>query len=430
MKEILFLLVAVVALLGGRGIYQSFGPGLPEPTEPSDGLQIKVTELLSEVAALRLAAERATNESRALKLRLNAQPSEPPHTPAPLAESSEPSPSNQAVELTRPVRPPSPAPPVALNGPSGRYAYVSMLANCKPNLKYRTYLSGILVFERQLRVLNSVADMVVLVQLAPGMESLPQEDLTRMEARNIKLKYCSGIWDRYLEADRNEIPDAQRAADKAVMYNKIFAWELVEYDLVQYVDADVMPIGDMDAYFARGRTTFINGWMSPLQGGWYLLKPDLKVLQDLVTLVKHRYSSAWDAKQSFDLYNEMPPKDRLSRPCLDDDQGLFYCYFKYSKRFTGKMDYVDHKNTYVKKVDSFQGGEYLGSVRGPKSFEFRFEHFGGRFKPWKVCMDQAMVERLPSIASQHAHHWPPTKLKSFRTYCQTFDEINAKALLQ
>jgi len=246
---------------------------------------------LSEVAALRLAAERATNESRTIKLRLNAQPFEPPRTPAPLAESSEPSPSNQADELTHPVRPPTPAPPVALNGPSGRYAYVSMLANCKPNLKYRTYLSGILVFEHQLRVLNSVADMVVLVQLAPGMESLPQEDLARMEARNIKLTYCSGIWDRYLEADRNEIPDAQRAADKAVMYNKIFAWELVEYDLVQYVDADVMPIGDMDAYFARGRTTFINGWMSPLQGGWYLLKPDLKVLQDLVTLVKHRYSS-------------------------------------------------------------------------------------------------------------------------------------------
>jgi len=40
MKEVLFLLVAVVVLLGGRGIYQSFGPGLPEPTEPSEGLKV------------------------------------------------------------------------------------------------------------------------------------------------------------------------------------------------------------------------------------------------------------------------------------------------------------------------------------------------------------------------------------------------------
>ena len=430
MKEVLVLLVTVVALLGGRGIYQSFGPSLPEPSEPFDGLQSKVTELLTEVAALRLKADRATNESIALKHRLNAQPAEPSHTPEPHHQLPEPLPSIQIVEWSQPPQPPTPVPPVALNGQSGRYAYVSMLANCKPNLKYRTYLSGILVFEHQLRVLGSAADMVVLVQLAPGMDSLPQEDLARLEARSIKLKYCSGVWDRYLEADINHIPDAQRAADKAVMYNKIFAWELVEYELVQYVDADVMPIGDMDAYFARGRTTFINGWMSPLQGGWYLLKPDLKVLQDLVTLVKHRYSSAWDSKQTFDLYNEMPLKDRLARPCLADDQGLFYCYFKYSKKFTGKMDYVDHKNTLVKKVDSFQSGEYLGSARGPNAFEFRFEHFGGRFKPWKVCMDKATIDRLPSIASQHAHHWPPTKLKSFRTYCQTFDEINAKALLQ
>ena len=90
-------------------------------------------------------------------------------------------------------------------------------------------------------------------------------------------------------------------------------------------------------YFERARTTFTTGWLSPLQGGWYLLKPDLGTLKDLLTLVKHRFSSKWNLNRTFDLYNERPVSEP---PCLDDDQGLFYCYFKYSERFNGTMDYV------------------------------------------------------------------------------------------
>jgi hypothetical protein len=332
MKEAFAFLIAVVTLLGGRGIYQSFGPTLVEPPDAS-GLRIKVNELLIEVAALRLAADRAVNSSLASRPGLYAQPTKP--LPLRPLEPLRPRLTDQVAVLS-----PPPSPPGVPAKRVDRFAYVSMMANCGPNFKYRTYLSGILVFEHQLRKWGSTHDLVVLVQLAPGMASLPREDLARFAARGIKLKYVAGVWERYLEAHRDQIPDAERAANKAVMYNKIFAWELVEYDLVQYVDADVMPIGDMDTYFDRNTTTFINGWMSPLQGGWYLLRPSLKVLKDLVALVQHRYSSKWDVKQTFDLYNEMPPKERLSRPCLDDDQGLFYCYFKYAKNFNEQMDYV------------------------------------------------------------------------------------------
>jgi len=211
------------------------------------------------------------------------------------------------------------------------------MANCGANYKYRVYMSGILVFAARTRALGSKVDIIALVSFKPDLTALPAEDLALLAAAGVKLKYVASVWDRYLEQGAEAIPDAPRAAEKSVMYNKIFAWELVEYDLVQYVDADVMPIGDMDTYFDRNTTTFINGWMSPLQGGWYLLRPSLKVLKDLVALVQHRYSSKWDVKQTFDLYNEMPPKERS---CLDDDQGLFYCYFKYAKKFNEQMDYV------------------------------------------------------------------------------------------
>ena len=69
--------------------------------------------------------------------------------------------------------------------------------------------------------------------------------------------------------------------------------------------------------------------MSPLQGGWYLLKPSLETFAELVDLVKHRYSSSWEPNQGWDVRNERPAG---KGPCLDDDQGLFWCYFRYAQR--------------------------------------------------------------------------------------------------
>jgi len=256
----------------------------------------------------------------------------------------------------------------------GKWAYVSLMANCAANLKYRVYMSGILVFAARTRTLGSTADVVVLVSFKPDMQALPQEDLDRMAAAGIKLKYVASVWDRYLEEGAEEIPDASRAAEKSVMYNKIFAWELVEYEAVQYVDADVMPTHNMDIYFSRPRHTFIRGWMSPLQGGWYLLKPDLAVLADLVKLVRHRYSSKWDPARSFDMYKERPPSDPA---CLDDDQGLFWCYFRFSVR-APPMDYIDHKNTRLFGVQTVEKTKVVSTTKG--GFSFLFEHFGGRYK--------------------------------------------------
>ena len=84
-----------------------------------------------------------------------------------------------------------------------------------------------------------------------------------------------------------------------------------------------MPIGDMDAYFHLPRPTFIKGWISPLQGGWYLLRPDKQVFQDLMALVLHRYSNQWSDVKRWDVNGEQP---KSAQKCLDDDQGLFWCF--------------------------------------------------------------------------------------------------------
>eukprot|EP00614_Pseudopedinella_elastica_P017628 CAMPEP_0172651470 /NCGR_PEP_ID=MMETSP1068-20121228/242826_1 /TAXON_ID=35684 /ORGANISM="Pseudopedinella elastica, Strain CCMP716" /LENGTH=342 /DNA_ID=CAMNT_0013465865 /DNA_START=40 /DNA_END=1068 /DNA_ORIENTATION=- len=264
------------------------------------------------------------------------------------------------------------------------------------------------------------------------MSKLPQSDLDLIASKGIKVKYVQSIWDRFMEKDKDQIPDAARAADKSVMYNKIFAWEMTEYDWVQYVDADVMPTGNMDLHFKRQRTTFIRGWMSPLQGAWYLLKPDkatfrdlacfsllafnfcihslLSLLpmswtnlgtpwasflgrqvdvsspgglvpaktnkatfRDLADLVRHRYSSKWDKKQSWDVYGEQPPG---KGPCLDDDQGLFWCYFRYAKR-APSIDYIDHKNSRMNSVQTISKGQVIDNDSSPE-VQFLVRAFRGK----------------------------------------------------
>ena len=302
------------------------------------------------------------------------------------------------------------------------------MANCGPDYRYRVYMSGVLVIAERLKRLASVADFVIIVTLKAGLTELPASDLDLLASRGVKVRYGRSIWDRFFERDRAVIPNPERAAEKSVMYNKLFAWEMTEYDAIQYLDADCMPSGGgggggntMDRYFTQlPRTTFIRGWMSPLQGGWYLLKPSKQTFDDLIELVRHRYSSEWDPVRSFDLHSERPIKDN-QRPCLDDDQGLFWCYFRYSRR-APPMDYVDHKNTRVSSVQTVERGQVVHRYPG-KNFTFRWEHFGGRFKPWRVCSDPQLVRSLPSIASKHASHWPSSKLGNFKLYCEVFRDL-------
>ena len=438
------LLLVTVSILAARGLFfalqrSSAADSIAEVAQ----LRAEVDLLVQDVKDLRRTA--AEKEDLAAAARGSAYHASSIAKPPSAASATDRSPLSSGGESAItpfrspeappvPPAPPKPAPKkpikhvpgplVTLALPPGRFAYVSLMANCDIRFKYRVYLSGILVFAERTRALGSKADIVVLVNFKKdgGLDALPQSDLDLLAAQDIKIKYVDSVWERFLEG--GDIPDAERAAEKSVMYNKIFAWEMTEYEMVQYVDADVMPNSNMDVHFARARSTFIRGWMSPLQGGWYLLKPDLKTLRDLVELVKYRYSIRWDARRSFDMQGERPKGDP---PCLDDDQGLFWCYFRFSAK-APPIDYVDHKNTRINGVQTVENRK-VTATKGKTAFDFNFEHFGGRYKPWRVCSDPSVVRQLKSIAQRHASHWPPTKLAAFKVYCETFDKLELAKLV-
>ena len=74
---------------------------------------------------------------------------------------------------------------------------------------------------------------------------------------------------------------------------KLLAWQHVEYDAVQLLDADLFPLGAMDPLFRLPRTpaggpVACPGKVSPLNAGWVLVTPDLARFDALVARLDAR----------------------------------------------------------------------------------------------------------------------------------------------
>ena len=71
---------------------------------------------------------------------------------------------------------------------------------------------------------------------------------------------------------------------------KLWAWQHTEYARIQILDADVLPLVDMDALFhlpGLAEAPFVGcpGKDSVLNAGWFSLKPDCEAFKRLTDLL-------------------------------------------------------------------------------------------------------------------------------------------------
>lgn len=81
---------------------------------------------------------------------------------------------------------------------------------------------------------------------------------------------------------------------------------------------------------------------------------------------------------------------------------------------------MDHKNAVVRGIDRVHNGTAvrlngrdprapldakLGAKLGAK-FTFLYEHFGGRYKPWKVCVDPSTLKSKATPRDRKHHRQP------------------------
>jgi hypothetical protein len=225
------------------------------------------------------------------------------------------------------------------------YAYVFLLAGCDPNVpSYRGFLFNILIATDQLRrELGTVADVVVLVRMAPGTNS------TRLSAQEEGWLDAVGARVLYL-------PSAVGAETfSTVQMLKFHVLRLVQYQRVLYIDSDILPLCNLDYLFdlsVKGvlRENLVIAWTKePANGGFFMLQPDVAAYQQVQDTISQQHESARHLPAPyFDKINgwghAMTPDNpwltfrrrmkghKWSFYAAHSDQGLLYHYVKFLRR--------------------------------------------------------------------------------------------------
>jgi len=194
-------------------------------------------------------------------------------------------------------------------GASSPNAYATVLGGVDNSYKYRGYLYNVCIAAQRLRDLGSSADVVVIIIMRPEepqlrlaggnkpncstpeqyrgadagnppLTALPPEDAELLRAHGVRVIY-SGVM------------HGERLDFASLMFSKGLVWRLTEYRAVQFFDADVMPLKNMDPFFRLHRFMACAGKVSAMDAGYFRLTPsceDYKGLRDLA--VKANYWGA------------------------------------------------------------------------------------------------------------------------------------------
>jgi len=277
----------------------------------------------------------------------------------------------------------------------GPYAYVSLLGGVGVGNGYRGMLLSIAITARRLKALGSTADVVAIVVMHPETveRRLSMLDTAVLERHGVRLHYV----------DVKTLP----WPSTLVTFAKALAWNFTCYRAIQYLDADVMPMRNMDGFFALNSAfTACAGSTEPLHAGWFLLRPDSGVSRELLRRIAQRpdpfsFEEGWGAPspQNIDWTNMRGGHRSGWRfNGADGDQGLWYYHMRY---FSTAGHLIVHD-----RIISFRSGQNTSHVIGqqqvvtepfqlnvssptgsPCLYKSRsstpsFAHFTGKSKPW------------------------------------------------
>ena len=334
-------------------------------------------------------------------------------------------------------------PSKAIVTPESKFAYASLIGGVDPSKpSYKGFLYNILISAKILKAAGSTADMVVFFQLShtTSMEELPPKVVRLLEALGVTIFY---------------IPKSKHQGFYEITLEKFRILGLVQYERVLFMDADVMPLGNLDYLMemslasATGSTTItgssvaprlqenvvIAGTQEPSTAGFFLLAPgglDDNKLDKLHQVIATRERNAKDLPfPKFDVVNGWghairPPdhwKTRVSTRsgtnwtfyAADADQGLLYEWAKYVEQKVSIVignsvqNWVPGIDGYPRLVDTLEkpfqkfNSRLSSWARGPPPYR-HFHHFTGRSKPWEGGMPENAGDEATHKTSPE-HFW-------------------------
>ena len=175
---------------------------------------------------------------------------------------------------------------------SSPYAYVWIIGAVheeKPS--YKGFVWDVLVSASLLRKTGSTADFWLYVRLSPEskLDKMPQEELRLLDALDVKVKH--------LEKPAHE-------SFSQLMYDKFFILNMVEYKRVMFLDADTIPLTNLDFYFHlsdpeyKEMPTLLKPFFlyasrkEPLNGGLFIVEPSKEIYDKYKETVRAQHERA------------------------------------------------------------------------------------------------------------------------------------------
>lgn len=171
-------------------------------------------------------------------------------------------------------------------GSTARHAYFVMIGPFSKTRTYTKWLFAVVALRNALRQRGSTADFVCLCALRNDNGHQEQRMLPSEES----LLLASGIRWRYVRA-----PFGQGGFHMG--HFKLWAWQHTEYERIQLLDADLMPLTNLDQFFHLPiQSDYIGcpGKVSTLNAGWFSLRPSCEHFAAMTTLVNQYRANKWD----------------------------------------------------------------------------------------------------------------------------------------
>ncbi len=292
---------------------------------------------------------------------------------------------------------------------ASRHAYVFLIAACDPDKQnYKGFLYNVLVASYVLRSSGTSSDIILLVQM--GVETqhkvLPTSEVLPLQKLNVTIKYL----------DKPKTENFYSA-----MLAKFRVLDMINYTRVLFMDADVLPHGNLDYLFALSEGSnatikenlIIATGSEPANGGFFMLAPHANDSEQLQGIIRRQHSQAKATGVAFNFTTgwghqiEVPDewRDSLGKRGRNwkfhggfADQGLLYHWVKYVKKnvsivieteienwsSTGNDDPVHLENIFLSaNITGFGCGHKLRVQPGSKPSPYRdFTHFTAGRKPW------------------------------------------------
>jgi hypothetical protein len=278
-------------------------------------------------------------------------------------------------------------------------AYFVMVGPFTRARKYKKWLYAVLALANALKKHGSSADVVVLCAMKADAR-----DSTHATAEDEDLLSRHGVNWRYVHAPYGN-------SGFHMGHYKLWAWQHTEYAKIQLLDADMLPLMNMDTLFHLDlpvESDFVGcpGKLSVLNAGWFVLRPSCEHFEGLTQLIK-RDSASYDREKVWGhaLPYWISAEGKRMKPGWDffdahGNQGHMYSYFLFDAM---DLTFIYHggrsktgKGDNPPRVMSYRNGSLSGGVDvlqqlslrdPPKARALREEIYGGYPCPFPPVRD-------------------------------------------